>query len=114
MRVLPHHQNTGGFFIALLEKTEWLPWQKQRKVATEAEPETEKKITLDSQSPILDIATDAQDTCAEVSNPSQDTTGATQDAEEESQDTTCSNTPQDETEKKEDEEERPSKSVLGK
>ncbi len=105
MRVLPHHQNTGGFFIALLEKTEWLPWQKQRKTTTEADPESEK-VALDSQTPIPDIATDAQDTSAEVSNPSQDTEGVSQDT---------SSTPQDEAEKKEKEEdERPSKSVLGK
>ncbi|XP_013415807.1 tRNA (cytosine(34)-C(5))-methyltransferase isoform X2 [Lingula anatina] len=26
MRVLPHHQNTGGFFIAVLEKRDVLPW----------------------------------------------------------------------------------------
>ncbi|XP_064640882.1 RNA cytosine-C(5)-methyltransferase NSUN2-like [Lineus longissimus] len=28
MRVLPHHQNTGGFFIAVLTKKKHLPWQK--------------------------------------------------------------------------------------
>ncbi|XP_064398499.1 RNA cytosine-C(5)-methyltransferase NSUN2-like isoform X2 [Halichondria panicea] len=105
MRVLPHHQNTGGFFIAVLEKTEWLPWQKQRKTTTEADPESEK-VVLDSQTPIPYIATDPQDTSAEVSNPSQDTEGVSQDT---------SSTPQDEAEKKEKEEdERPSKSVLGK
>lgn len=27
IRVLPHHQNTGGFFIALLEKKKPLPWE---------------------------------------------------------------------------------------
>lgn len=31
MRVLPHHQDTGGFFIAVLEKREWLPWQRKQK-----------------------------------------------------------------------------------
>ena len=31
MRILPHHQDTGGFFIAVLHKLDWLPWQhKQR------------------------------------------------------------------------------------
>jgi len=24
---LPHYQDTGGFFIAVLEKTEYLPWE---------------------------------------------------------------------------------------
>ena len=27
MRVLPHHQDTGGFFIAVLEKKSLLPWE---------------------------------------------------------------------------------------
>ena len=31
MRVLPHHQDTGGFFIAVLEKKDWLPWQRKQK-----------------------------------------------------------------------------------
>jgi len=28
IRVLPHQQDTGGFFIALLSKTQNLPWEK--------------------------------------------------------------------------------------
>jgi|ERR1712062_404868 len=28
MRLLPHHADTGGFFVAVLEKIETLPWQK--------------------------------------------------------------------------------------
>ncbi|XP_071091772.1 RNA cytosine-C(5)-methyltransferase NSUN2-like [Haliotis cracherodii] len=31
MRVLPHHQNTGGFFICALKKVSNLPWTKERK-----------------------------------------------------------------------------------
>eukprot|EP00731_Ephydatia_muelleri_P026085 Em0018g185a len=27
VRVLPHHQDTGGFFISVLHKKDWLPWQ---------------------------------------------------------------------------------------
>ena len=30
VRVLPHLQNTGGFFVALLEKVEALPWESKR------------------------------------------------------------------------------------
>ena len=30
VRVLPHLQNTGGFFVALLEKVESLPWESKR------------------------------------------------------------------------------------
>lgn len=29
MRILPHHQDTGGFFVAVLQKTQQLPWQHQ-------------------------------------------------------------------------------------
>ena len=25
--MLPHHQDTGGFFIAVIHKSDWLPWQ---------------------------------------------------------------------------------------
>ena len=28
IRILPHHQDTGGFFIAVLEKKQRLPWMK--------------------------------------------------------------------------------------
>lgn len=31
LRVLPHFQDTGGFFIAVLEKKDWLPWQSKMK-----------------------------------------------------------------------------------
>ena len=27
LRILPHLQDTGGFFVAVFEKTDWLPWQ---------------------------------------------------------------------------------------
>ena len=29
IRILPHHQDTGGFFVAVLEKHRILPWQKK-------------------------------------------------------------------------------------
>lgn len=29
IRVLPHHQNTGGFFVAVLEKRRLMPWEKE-------------------------------------------------------------------------------------
>ncbi|KYN03352.1 PREDICTED: tRNA (cytosine(34)-C(5))-methyltransferase [Cyphomyrmex costatus] len=29
MRILPHHQDTGGFFVAVLEKTKSLPWERE-------------------------------------------------------------------------------------
>jgi len=53
VRVLPHKQNTGGFFVALLQKTGACPWQEEgRKVedkpdsppVTEQPPEKKKKF----------------------------------------------------------------------
>ena len=36
MRILPHHQDTGGFFIAVLEKSCHLPGSIQAKLAARA------------------------------------------------------------------------------
>ncbi|XP_063388076.1 tRNA (cytosine(34)-C(5))-methyltransferase [Cydia fagiglandana] len=41
IRILPHHQDTGGFFVAVLEKTAPLPWEKDRE--TEQPQERERK-----------------------------------------------------------------------
>lgn len=30
IRILPHHQDTGGFFIAAVEKTDLLPWESSK------------------------------------------------------------------------------------
>jgi len=30
LRISPHHQNTGGFFVAVFEKTGVLPWQQDK------------------------------------------------------------------------------------
>lgn len=35
IRILPHHQDTGGFFVAVLEKTAPLPWEKEDKKPAE-------------------------------------------------------------------------------
>ncbi|KAK3086920.1 hypothetical protein FSP39_025437 [Pinctada imbricata] len=44
MRVLPHQQNTGGFFIAVLQKTTNLPWHKpSTSQATKPENSNETK-----------------------------------------------------------------------
>ena len=48
MRVLPHHQDTGGFFIAVLEKKDWLPWQRKQKRARQpTATETKAATTVD-------------------------------------------------------------------
>ena len=31
MRILPHHQDTGGFFVAVLQKKKLCPWESTRK-----------------------------------------------------------------------------------
>ena len=46
MRVYPHHQNTGGFFIAVIQKVNPLPWlkpDKNRDPRTEIPPEVEQE-----------------------------------------------------------------------
>lgn len=40
MRILPHHQNTGGFFIAVLEKVKDLPSKEEKKEKKVAEDNT--------------------------------------------------------------------------
>ena len=40
VRVLPHHQDTGGFFIAVLHKSDWLPWQRRPRETTSEDTTT--------------------------------------------------------------------------
>ena len=35
MRILPHHQDTGGFFVAVLEKIDHLPWERTSQMSDE-------------------------------------------------------------------------------
>jgi len=48
VRILPHHQDTGGFFVALLQKNSKLPWEKVREDASEAvsnsPPQKKRKV----------------------------------------------------------------------
>lgn len=50
VRVLPHHQNTGGFFVALFEKVALCPWEKQKKPIKEdnstEESSEEKSVSV--------------------------------------------------------------------
>jgi len=43
IRVLPHLQNTGGFFVALLEKKAVCPWEKQERTGKHKLQEKEKE-----------------------------------------------------------------------
>ena len=38
--MLPHHQDTGGFFIAVLHKSDWLPWQRRPRETTSEDTTT--------------------------------------------------------------------------
>ncbi|KPJ14026.1 tRNA (cytosine(34)-C(5))-methyltransferase [Papilio machaon] len=42
IRILPHHQDTGGFFVAVFEKTGLLPWEKTVEEKTEKETEVKE------------------------------------------------------------------------
>uniref|UniRef100_A0A7G3B0Z9 tRNA (cytosine(34)-C(5))-methyltransferase n=1 Tax=Lutzomyia longipalpis TaxID=7200 RepID=A0A7G3B0Z9_LUTLO len=43
MRILPHHQDTGGFFVAVLVKTKPMPWEKTQTEARESPKGPQKK-----------------------------------------------------------------------
>jgi len=47
IRVLPHHQNTGGFFVAVLKKIAPLPWESVNKAALAAKKEAKEVATND-------------------------------------------------------------------
>lgn len=52
MRILPHHQDTGGFFVAILEKLKPLPWETsslvvdQPKIPMNITSESDDKLSL--------------------------------------------------------------------
>ncbi|KAK0178689.1 hypothetical protein PV327_007557 [Microctonus hyperodae] len=52
MRILPHHQDTGGFFVAILEKLKPLPWEASSLVVDQQETpinitsENDNKLSL--------------------------------------------------------------------
>lgn len=50
MRILPHYQNTGGFFVAALKKTKLMPWERKQK--------EEAVFVVDSEQEKVDGATD--------------------------------------------------------
>ena len=87
MRVLPHHQDSGGFFIALLQKNNWLPWQKQRKQAPfvpNPSPQTTELLSTlpESVSPSDEPQVTPCDTVSEIetAKKSQETIVTSQDA----------------------------------
>jgi len=54
MRILPHHQDTGGFFVAVLEKVKSLPWESEastlnQSVQSSGDNEKEDKPDLEDE-----------------------------------------------------------------
>ena len=94
MRVLPHHQDTGGFFIAVLQKQNWLPWQrkrKQTKVTQEPTARTSDITTVASKTQNTDCSPQGTTTSLQdTTTLPQDTTTLPQDTTTLSQDTTTS------------------------
>lgn len=56
MRILPHQQNTGGFFVAVLKKVKPLPWEAQvkEKAVVQESTETTDITTNDTAVPAKD------------------------------------------------------------
>ena len=94
MRVLPHHQDTGGFFIAVLQKQNWLPWQRERKqtkVTQEPTARTSDITTVASKTQNTDCSPQGTTTSLQdTTTLPQDTTALPQDTTTLSQDTTTS------------------------
>jgi tRNA (cytosine34-C5)-methyltransferase len=44
MRILPHDQNSGGFFVALLRKNEDFRWKHEGEKGVEGEGEGEEEL----------------------------------------------------------------------
>ncbi|KAK6983380.1 tRNA (cytosine(34)-C(5))-methyltransferase [Biomphalaria glabrata] len=73
MRILPHHQDTGGFFVAVLQKVKHLPGSKEAKseaTATQTsedqnQAEESKKESTENQN---EIATEEQQANSETNN----------------------------------------------
>ncbi|XP_051927888.1 RNA cytosine C(5)-methyltransferase NSUN2 [Hippocampus zosterae] len=57
MRILPHHQNTGGFFVAVLLKKAPMPWNKRypklRKASSSAEAQSQSSPVTPAETPCL-------------------------------------------------------------
>lgn len=50
MRILPHHQDTGAFFVAVFEKVKPLPWENCQ---DDGKMEVESKIEVEKEKPAV-------------------------------------------------------------
>nr|XP_054748162.1 RNA cytosine-C(5)-methyltransferase NSUN2-like [Lytechinus pictus] len=64
VRILPHHQDTGGFFVAVLQKTRPLPWMKQDK--TNDKETSQDDISFDQPSEALETSEDVSSAVGET------------------------------------------------
>lgn len=46
LRILPHHQNTGGFFVAVLIKKSPMPWNKRQPKVTSFKFAHNRRLTI--------------------------------------------------------------------
>ncbi|XP_026332701.1 tRNA (cytosine(34)-C(5))-methyltransferase [Hyposmocoma kahamanoa] len=51
VRILPHHQDTGGFFVAVFQKTKPLPWEKTESSSPSESQENTSKESEDRKEP---------------------------------------------------------------
>jgi tRNA (cytosine34-C5)-methyltransferase len=59
MRILPHHEDTGGFFVAVLEKVKPLPWESETCIfnqnAQDADVNEDKEMYILEEEALHDI-----------------------------------------------------------
>lgn len=53
LRILPHHQNTGGFFVAVLEKIHLLPWESLKGPLSTTESCDNKSSAINSENTMV-------------------------------------------------------------
>uniref|UniRef100_A0ACB8EBX9 tRNA (Cytosine(34)-C(5))-methyltransferase n=1 Tax=Sphaerodactylus townsendi TaxID=933632 RepID=A0ACB8EBX9_9SAUR len=63
LRILPHHQNTGGFFVAVLIKKSAMPWNRRPPklpLALKVKPEPQPSVAVSSETGEGDVVTEAK------------------------------------------------------
>lgn len=49
IRILPHHQDTGGFFVTVMEKIKPLPWETTLKKTNEVETDESVNVVKNTE-----------------------------------------------------------------
>ncbi|XP_006903193.1 PREDICTED: tRNA (cytosine(34)-C(5))-methyltransferase [Elephantulus edwardii] len=86
LRILPHHQNTGGFFVAVLVKNSPMPWNKRQPKLPGKPAETRAAVQSDSTASTGDKAVEASEVGSKPLSEGVDAEGIqrTEDAENDS------------------------------